>query len=312
MNKITVGSRGAAVEDIQRRLMYLGYSIGTSGVDGVFLDETAEAVKLFQASLGLIPDGVVDSETWTQLVDSTFRFGDRLLYLRYPLFHGRDVEILQTALNSLGFMTGEIDGIFGPGTESAVGDFQTNISIPADGVVGFATYEALQSMKHMWEGREIISHSEARKKTSSRRDVLKEVALTFNVWSPRGLRIARRIQNLATASFSDAEVTIENFFSDPRDESYERPEFSEGGRPIIEVGLQLDACAVENAPHSCVAIVLNFEKSMFIQSLREVLNLGTRVSIQLFTSPDNDLLNSGFSNQAVAVYILDAICEALT
>lgn len=328
MNNIRQGSRGPAVEDIQRRLNYLGYAIGSSGVDGVFLEDTAEAVRLFQASVGLNPDGVVDSETWTQLVDSTFRFGDRLLYLRYPLFHGRDVEILQLALNSLGFTTGEIDGIFGASTEAAVSDYQSNISLPADGVVGFSTFEALNGMKHMWEGREIISHSEARKKTHSRRESLREVALKFYVWSPHGLRIARRIQNLAIASLENAEVSIVNLFSAQKQIEMRGDGYSPLGRPICEIGLQLDALVIDtrsdfddenSAPegqfdasaHTVSTIIeLDFEKSVFIARLKKALSKGAPSSIVLRADQQESPLSTQYSDQSVAVYILDSICEA--
>lgn len=332
MNNISHGSRGPAVEDIQRRLNYLGYAIGSSGVDGVFLEDTAEAVRLFQASIGLSPDGVVDSETWSQLVDSTFRFGDRLLYLRYPLFHGRDVEILQTALNSLGFMTGEIDGIFGPSTEAAVSDFQNNISIQADGVCGFSTYEALQGMKHMWEGREIISHSEARKKTLNRREALKDIALKFIVWSPVDLRIARRIQNLAHASFENAEVSILNLYSQQQQIPLGTDGYSPQGRPIIEVALQLDVRALYTEPaeedadalksdleqHTegplptlSTIVELNFEKNVFISQLKSALSGFSPASIVLRSEEGSGPLTSNYSAQELAVYILDSICESV-
>lgn len=44
---------------------YLGYSCGV--VDGIFGDDTKDAVKAFQAERGLAVDGVVGQKTWNEL-----------------------------------------------------------------------------------------------------------------------------------------------------------------------------------------------------------------------------------------------------
>jgi hypothetical protein len=50
------------------------------------------------------------------------------------------VCILQDALNNLGFVTGAIDGVFGSGTRRSVINFQRQWGLPADGIVGCATW----------------------------------------------------------------------------------------------------------------------------------------------------------------------------
>lgn len=50
---------------------------------------------------------------------------------------------LQTALTQLGFDPGPIDGVSGPHTEAAVGEFQKSQGLVQDGVVGRLTREAL-------------------------------------------------------------------------------------------------------------------------------------------------------------------------
>ncbi|MBK5211022.1 MAG: peptidoglycan-binding protein [Coriobacteriia bacterium] len=207
MNVIKHGSRGSAVEDIQRRLIYVGYSLDTTGVDGVFLNDTEKTLMKFQLAMGLEATGEVDSCTWSMLVDSTFAFGDRMLYLRYPLFHGRDVEILQVALNSLGFTCGDVDGIFGTYTERAVIELQSNMGLPADGVVGRETFSTLNSLKHMWEGKKVVSHSSAQATSTHRNKVLAHLALVITAQDPMSYQVARRIKNLAQASYEDASVT---------------------------------------------------------------------------------------------------------
>ncbi len=56
---------------------------------------------------------------------------------------GQDVTDLQEALIELGFKPGEVDGIFGVFTESAVRAFQTWATVVADGIVGELTWEKL-------------------------------------------------------------------------------------------------------------------------------------------------------------------------
>lgn len=153
MKPITPGTRGPAIEDIQRRLLMLGYDLGRTGVDGVFLGRTQEAVSSFQHEHGLPDDGVVGQATWSALVDSTFILGDRMLYLRLPHFHGHDVRVLQGALNALGFSVCAEDGIFGAGTEAAVREFQRSCGHAVDGIFGTETASALEAFRHLWHGR---------------------------------------------------------------------------------------------------------------------------------------------------------------
>ena len=62
--------------------------------------------------------------------------GDRLLYHRVPMMRGDDVAELQRRLNSLGFDTGKVDGIFGPDTLEGLLDFQGNRQMAEDGIAG--------------------------------------------------------------------------------------------------------------------------------------------------------------------------------
>jgi len=159
MKPIKYKDKGPAVEDIQRRLRVVGYSVGAEGSSGMFLEETLAAVEKFQRAKGIEPTGAVGPRTWSTLVDSSFELGDRMLYLRMPYFHGADVTQLQHALNSLGFVTGGADGIFGTSTERAVTEFQANYAINPDGLVGNDTLRALLDLYHIWGGKEGRAHS---------------------------------------------------------------------------------------------------------------------------------------------------------
>lgn len=65
----------------------------------------------------------------------------------YPLVKygtkGVYVAVLQDALNTLGYNTGTIDGIFGTGTKNAVINYQRNNGLVADGIVGCNTWRKL-------------------------------------------------------------------------------------------------------------------------------------------------------------------------
>jgi N-acetylmuramoyl-L-alanine amidase len=91
-------------------------------------------------------DGIVGTETWRELVEASWRLGDRTLYLRAAYLRGDDVRALQERLGALGFDVGRVDGIFGPRTARAIRDFQANYGIPSDAIVGRSTLRALAGL----------------------------------------------------------------------------------------------------------------------------------------------------------------------
>jgi N-acetylmuramoyl-L-alanine amidase len=146
MKSIRRGQRGTAVNDVQRRLHELGYDApGFSEETGqqLFGEVTEKLIRDFQEDRGLRATGEVDDVTWQELVEASYRLGDRFLYLREPLFRGDDVREIQRYLNRLGFHAGREDGIFGQQTDQAVRAFQRNLGLPVDGIVGSSTIEYL-------------------------------------------------------------------------------------------------------------------------------------------------------------------------
>lgn len=198
MEPVRMGDRGSAVEDIQRRLLTLGYDLGPSGIDGVLMGYTVNAIREFQEDRGLRSDGLVGLATWAALVDATFTFGDRMLYLRVPHFHGKDVRTLQEALSVLGFPC-SADGIFGQRTERAVREFQRNVALAADGIVGPDTVSAVLNLRHLWEGKTPRTSVPSAETPTLIPRVLERVAVALRPDDAESREIAARVANLAAA-----------------------------------------------------------------------------------------------------------------
>ena len=161
------GSSGTRVEQLQQRLLELGYYNGT--VDGDFGEATETAFKLFQEKMGLYVDGVAGSDADYLFADDAPAFkaaaaeeekpasdkeeladtgvaaeAQEVSSMRYATGdYSDDIYKIQERLISLGYMTGEADGEYGSMTEVAVKNFQTANGLEATGIVEQATYDKL-------------------------------------------------------------------------------------------------------------------------------------------------------------------------
>ncbi|NJK52811.1 MAG: peptidoglycan-binding protein [Leptolyngbyaceae cyanobacterium SU_3_3] len=103
------GSEGSAVSDLQERLTAAGFSTGT--IDGIFGAQTDAAVRSFQRSRDLIPDGVVGDQVYqaldarTPIEPSATRPLSTPSNSRQLAFNttGADVKELQRRLTSAGY-----------------------------------------------------------------------------------------------------------------------------------------------------------------------------------------------------------------
>lgn len=142
---IREGERSEQVADVQARLRALGHEIDDDAGD--FGASTRQAVRAFQQRRGIIADGIVGPHTWDELVEASWRLGDRVLYLKNPPMRGDDVMALQTQLNALGFDSGRGDGIFGVNTARAVRAFQREYGVAEDGIFGARSHHALAGLR---------------------------------------------------------------------------------------------------------------------------------------------------------------------
>ncbi|HEV8683640.1 MAG TPA: N-acetylmuramoyl-L-alanine amidase [Actinomycetota bacterium] len=148
METIRRGDAGESVRDVQSRLSALGHVVDPAELEKHrFGESTERAVRAFQQDRGLLVDGLVGKNTWEELVEAGYALGDRALYLRSPYFRGDDVRSLQIHLNSLGFDPGREDGILGEQTARATQEFQRNVGLRPDGIVGATTLDALGRLK---------------------------------------------------------------------------------------------------------------------------------------------------------------------
>lgn len=145
MKPFVPGDRGPEIRDVQRRLVRLSPRSDLVE-DGEFGPVTADALRDFQRERGLPAHGRLDAETWRALVEAGYRLGDRLLWHSRAMMRGDDVRELQRRLNQLGFDAGPEDGIFGPLARAAVEEFQRNVGLEVDGIVGHETIEGLRRL----------------------------------------------------------------------------------------------------------------------------------------------------------------------
>ena len=165
---LQLGSTGDDVRTLQIRLNRISDNYPAipkiSMPFGVFSYDTDEAVKSFQSTFGLTPDGIVGSATWyniQQIYNSVKRLNEldsegislEEVTAQFPSALGEGdsnvgVSSVQYYLSYLSDFYNsippvEIDGVFGPSTTNAVKAAQREFGLPEDGVVGEDTWEAI-------------------------------------------------------------------------------------------------------------------------------------------------------------------------
>lgn len=164
---LTVGDTGNLVEIIQYFLLTISeFSSNIPSVprDGVYTEETAQAVRAFQQQWGLEPTGQVDLQTWELLYDvyiaDLSSLPENIFENTARPFPGinlrlgsedEDVRYLQEYINVISgeypeIPTLEVTGIFDQATENAVKLIQEAFGLPADGVVDVSTWETIASL----------------------------------------------------------------------------------------------------------------------------------------------------------------------
>lgn len=159
------GDSGANVLTFQYYLSIIAdfyATVPTIVPDGVFGEQTENAVIAFQRTFGLDPDGIVGDQTWNQMYDAYLGIvrdnpytpsGTRIFpgqTLRVGS-SGEDVEALQEYINAAAQVypqvpTVPVTGTYGPQTRAAVIAFQEVMGFPVTGNVRPQTWYALASI----------------------------------------------------------------------------------------------------------------------------------------------------------------------
>lgn len=155
------GSKGVEVQLVQYYLSAIAVfynEIPDVSIDGRFGRQLEQAVVSFQKRFGLIQDGVIGQATWNRIFEVYSSLDQEIVppntpapYPGRPLQQGSSGEsviVIQSALNTVSSQFNVIpvvvvDGIFGSTTRSAVIAFQRQFNLPADGIVGPATWDLL-------------------------------------------------------------------------------------------------------------------------------------------------------------------------
>ncbi|MFP3155186.1 peptidoglycan-binding protein [Lachnospiraceae bacterium ZAX-1] len=156
---LKVGSTGANVKTMQTYLNAIANvnaNIPKLTADGVFGNQTKNAVIQFQKQFSLAPDGIIGAATWAKIVEQYgLLTSNETAVIDYPGIllkqgsTGNDVKLMQRFLaqlhakyNSIPLITA--DGAFGPATKNAVLAFQRLFGLTADGIIGPATWYEIQ------------------------------------------------------------------------------------------------------------------------------------------------------------------------
>lgn len=295
---------------MQQRLVSLGYPIARQELDeSAFGPATRRAVRSFRNRHDLPSGDEVDEATWIELVDQTYKLGDRTLYLRLPYFRGADVSHLQMTLNVLGFSCGEIDGLYGPHTEAAVREFQSNTGILADGIAFQDTFDAIERLHHVWSGKTASPEFSVPHMGLARAvDVLEGRRILIGATDPIARNVANRAWNVACATTGEANISL-----------VDSPELETlAGVPnadLVLIVATAPLAADVQLPAGTVNIVVGDDASSLTRRLSATVagcpNETHHIRVEFAHLNRYDGSVTSRMVQTTAITLLDAVCAAL-
>lgn len=168
---LKLGTRGPSVRIVQYYLQFLSFfnlKLPYVAMDGIFGQETYDAVLTFQSLYGLDVDGIVGRNTWDMIQDAyvgvlnslpdEYRSYSSLLYPGYIITtgaSGKVVEQLQTFLKTIADNNSAVpqvtvDGYYGNQTKNAVLAVQKLQGLEQNGQVGVLTWNAIVNLYNQY------------------------------------------------------------------------------------------------------------------------------------------------------------------
>lgn len=166
------GDRGNEVRVLQYYLNFLGFfnpKLPQIGVDGIFGQETRDAVLTFQNLYGLTVDGIVGRGTWNMIqnaydgivysLPAQYKGYANLIYPGYLITTGQKgavVRQLQTYINTIAANDSSVprvtvDGDYGNQTKNAVMAIQRMNGLEPNGQVGPLTWNAITQLYNIYK-----------------------------------------------------------------------------------------------------------------------------------------------------------------
>lgn len=140
------GDSSEVLPNIKSQMARLGLNVGQA--ESFEFDRAFElGVRQFQQVRGILCDGVMGTETFSELERARYQLGDRVLrYDPVRVLAGDDVLKLQRTLAGLGFYAARKDAEYSAITESAVKELQMSLGTKVDGVAGPQTLRGLDAI----------------------------------------------------------------------------------------------------------------------------------------------------------------------
>ncbi len=214
--KASRGMTGKYVKEAQELLVKKGFSVGKTGIDGDFGNNTVKAVQAAQKALGLSQSGLMNKETYNALLkyepkktttteSSTPSKAEETFKVLKKGDIGVTIKALQELLLTKGFNVGSCgaDGEFGSDTEKAIKEVQKKAGLTQSGKYDKATYEALIKMKDSVFQVYGLTDSQIRKITSlciqeqgsSKAGIMWEASQMCNLWESKSSTTKKKYDN---------------------------------------------------------------------------------------------------------------------
>lgn len=166
------GDRGRYVQILQYYLNFLGFfnpKLPQITVDGIFGQETYDAVLTFQRVYGLTTDGIVGRGTWNRLQNAydgvvnslppQYKAYQNLIYPGYIITTGAKGSVVRQLQNYINVIAANIpsvprvtvDGDYGENTARAVREIQRINGLTANGQVGPLTWNAITELYNAYK-----------------------------------------------------------------------------------------------------------------------------------------------------------------